>query len=524
MIAVSDLWKAKQKEFIAPEGFIEISYFVSEDGLQEEAVPSSTSETVFSDIGNITDAVNDYPKEKWATTELNLWSLDGSMNVLPDNAPYENIGYVSSSLESGNAKLTLNELHTQPIQGVTITWSSEYGEYATDFTVTAYNGNAAVVTKAVTENNSVTSVVEMDIADYDSVVIAVTGWSNPQHRVRIEKVFLGVNIVYDKGDLMKFKHEQLASAVSGELPKNSIEFSLKNENGQWNPNNPTGNEKYLSERQQIKVRYGFDIDGTVEWIKAGTFYLSEWRTPSNGLEATFVARDLLVYMLDDIYAGTFSGTLYEIASAAVAQADLPSGAVVRLSERLKNYSAEFEGDYTLAEVLQMCANAACCVIYQNRDGELIVEYSNTPMGDYRIRGEAEYSYPEFELLKPLKNIEVTYGAEYEKYSHTVGVVGEKQTISNPFIATETQAEMVAQWVENTLKFRKSINGEYRADPRLDVFDRIAVESKFGVNNAVSITNITYTFAGAFKGSYSGIITEFTPVPAAYCGEIYFGEV
>lgn len=525
MIAVSDKWKQSQLDVLAPEGFIQLVIGVSEVGVQDEVVPSSTSEAIFSDIDNVTDINKEYLSFPWATNELNLWCLDGTKTILADTGVYENKGYASGSLDSGNITLTAKKVHAQALPGLIITWCEELGEYATDFTVTAYNGNTVVSTKTISDNKSVVTEVEMEIANYDKIKIVVNEWCLPQRRARIDKIQLGLDVVYLKKDIMSFKHEQYGSAVSGELPKNSIEFSLDNSNGLWSPNNPTGRGKYLSERQEIKAYYGFDIDGDIEWIKAGTFYLSEWRTPSNGLEATFTARDILEYMIDETYSGITSGTLLEIATAAIGQIDLPDNVSIFLDPRLGNYSTQFDDEYTVAEVLQMCANAACCVMYASRDGEFRIEYVANPAMGYTIKPDVSYSYPEYELSKPLKSIEITYGSGNSKYSYSVSSAGgEKQTLSNPFISTEKQAKEVAEWVAKTLQFRKTIKGEYRADPRVDVFDKIAVESKYGINNAVLLTDIVYTFTGAFKGSYTGVVTEFSAVAAAYSGEIYAGEV
>ena len=522
MINVSDTWKQKQSNLLAPEGFVEISYLVSEDGLQESAMASSTDEVYFSETSKIVDIVPEIKNKRYVTNELNLWVLDGTRNVLP-NTDTDNTGYVSSGLNEGSVDIMLDEVHEQPIQGITIQWCEEFGEYATDFVVSVYNGNAEIASKVVSGNTDIISLVEFDIANYDRIRITVIEWNNPSHRARIEQVTLGVTKIYLKKDLMSFRHNQSGSLVSGELPKNSIEFSLDNSDGRWNPNNPQSHERYLSERQKLKVRYGFDIGGTVEWINAGTFFLSEWRTPSNGIQATFTARDLLEYMIDKPYTGVMSGTLYNIAQNALKLADLPARTEVYLDETLKKYTADFDGEYCIAEVLQMCANAARCVFYQDRNGVLRIEYKNDPVGDYAITGDISYSYPEFDLSKPLKSIVVGYGEDSE-YEYPVGKEGEVQTITNPFISTEEQAEEIAKWVENSMKFRKNISGEYRADPRLDVFDKIRVEGKYGTNNAVVITNVSYTFTGAFRGTYEGVITEFTPVNAAYCGEIYVGEV
>ena len=197
---------------------------------------------------------------------------------------------------------------------------------------------------------------------------------------------LQTTLVYTKDDLLSFTHQQTGSLVTGELPKNHIEFALDNSDGKWNPQNPRGLERYLSERLKVTLRYGYVINGAEEWIPGGAFYLSEWRTSPNGLEANFVARDVLEYMIDTPYTGTISGTLYEIAQKAIAETNIPTAAVlgklvlgetplgvVSISEELKKHTVgniEYDGTETVAVILQKCANAAGCVMYQDREGTL----------------------------------------------------------------------------------------------------------------------------------------------------------
>ena len=50
---------------------------------------------------------------------------------------------------------------------------------------------------------------------------------------------------------------------------------------------------------------------------------------------------------------------------------------------------------------------------------------------------------------------------------------------------------------------KKIKGEFRADPRLDVFDLVVVESKYGYVFPVVITDIKYSFNGSFNATYEG---------------------
>lgn len=529
MISVSEAWKLKQRERLAPEGFVELSYLISEDGLQEEATASSNDQAVFSNLDSVTIPSGGRTYPKYATFELNQWCLDGSASIVPQYGPYTGAGYASNSFcDDGDPVLMIDlpGVHSQPIGGITIIWSTEFNEFPTSFTVAAYNGSTVVAMKTITGNMSSTSTVDMDIQNYDSVRIQAFDWCLPSRRARIEQVVLGIYVTYTKTDLIQFTHEQSGCLVSGELPKNSISFTLDNSADTWNPLNPDGYAKYLSERQQIKFRYGFDIDGNVEWIPGGTFYLSEWSTPANGISATFTARDVFEFMIDVPYTGPRSGSLYDVITAAITEAKLPYGTEVFIDESLKRFQTDFSADdseRTLAEIVQMAASAGTCVMRQNRDGVLRIERMHAPLAGYNISPNLSYAYPEISLSKPLKAVKVSYGNN-EAHTLDVAASGETQTVDNPLITSKAVASQNAHWISQVLSERQTISGEFRADPRLDVCDKVSVESKYGVSEAVIITNIKYEFNGSFKGSYTGRVSKYDAVPAAYCGELFAGEV
>lgn len=511
MVNVSPNWIEAQKGYLAPEGFVELSYLLTEDGLQETAVPTTTAQAIISNIGNVTNIEDITNDTKFATFENNFWLLDGSMDLYSE--PHTATGYVGENLNgTASITITLPEIHTKAIEGITIQWGEEY---ATLFKVTAYNGNSVVAEKTVV---GFTEQVFMPIANYNKIVIDISAWNTPNRRVRIKKIILGIEMTITKTELISFKHTQEASHISAELPNNSITFSIDNADARWNPNNPTGMAKFLSERQKIKAKYGFKIDGNIEWVKAGTFYLTEWSTPTNGLEATFTARDLLAYMLNIDYTGTLSGTLYDICASAVSQVSLPQGAKVYIDETLKNYTVDVQTQrtYTVPEILQLCANASRSCMWQDRNGVLRIQPVEMLIKDYRITQFISYTHPEYDFMKELKAVKIN-----DNYIYDVGRTGETQTVNNGFI---TDNEKVAEWIANNLKSRKKMSGEYRADPRIDVLDKIRVESKFGVSNAVILTKVEYDFKGAFKGKYEGYISSFDPKPAGYTGEFYSGEL
>lgn len=520
MINVSNAWKDIQQRFLLPETHIEIDCGVSDDEAQAVAVASGTNEAVFSNAPGVVNGLAGITK--YATLEHNLWSLDGSHTMLPSTGTYENAGYVSNIESTGSVTVTFPTIRTNAVSGITITWSEKYNEYAKTFSVIGKNDETIVGEATVTNNKDRVSLVFLPLQNYNNVTVVVHEWSVPNRRARIENIVIGHVLKFTKSDLLSFTHEMDGDLLSGKLPKYSIEFTLDNSDGRWDPNNPTGMGQYLSERQKIVVKYGLDINGTIEWIKAGTFYLSEWYAPPNGLEARFVARDIFEFLLatDTTKLPNMSSTQYGNLANIITWATnthLPQGASVVIDDSLRNTSSrQYNGDGTYAEMVQKCANAGCCILRYDRDGVLYIEPLNNTLREYIPINPTEgatgiplslsYSYPEITLSKPLKNVIVDYDG-VSPYQLDVSNDGELQTMSNNYIYNSTSAKKVAEWVAKVLKSRKTISGEFRADPRLDLYDIVKVEDRYSRLLTVAITNIKYTFNGSFRGSYTGRVLE-----------------
>jgi len=510
MQSVSADWKANQLNYFVDEAYTEIKLQIGDPDAMADATPTANGEEPFSNVAEVASEIDKYPV-KYATLETNIWNLDGSCTILPPNG-YGEQGYIGDALGDDNGEYTTNptititfsQVFTDIIPGVTITWGEAYEEWANSFTVTAYNGSTQVAQEVVTGNTELVSVVAFDIQNYDKIVIEITKWGLPRRRARIKQIILGIEKTYKKADLMEYQHTMTVDALSAACPKSEIKFSVKNLDGEYNPDNPQGIAKYMLTRQMITARYGYKINGAIEWIKAGTFFLSEWEMPQNGITATFTARDALEYMMD-AYTGTTSGTLYQIATAAFTQAGLPlmSDGTNRwtIDNSLQSINAPATVDLgdsaTIMEVLQYCANAACCLFYQDRDGLLHIEPLAAGTTDYEINRFNSYQNSELQLSKQLKAININNG----QYVLSVGSIGDVQPISNPLIS-DTQAPVVAAWASDYLLNRQTLDGEFRIDPRLDPLDRITNENQFS-ESTVLVTEVQIDFNGAFRGAYKG---------------------
>ena len=426
---VSQEWKDNQNNQLVGESDIEMSIKLTDPDAYEEASATDNGHIKFSNTNHI---VTEGEKNirPYATLERNQWLLDGSREILPVSN-YGETGFIDDGLSSGDKTfgshpiitISFSKVHEKLLQGVTITWSVFLNEYAEEFIVTAYNGSTVVATKTVTDNTFVKSTVLMDIVNYNKITIEIVKWSLAYRHARIDEVFIGVNTVFSKRDIFSYSCSYNSDPISAELPKSEASFSLNNVEKVFNPYNTEGISKYLIERQEISVKYGYKIGSKVEWINGGKFYLSEWNAKQGGIGADFTARDLLEFMTGMYHKGLYNpnGTsLYSLAESVLLDADLPvaSDGTVKwvIDEKLKNiYTIAPLPIDTHANCLQMIANAGGCVIYQDREGILhitVISLDNIN-DDYAISDFNSYSKGDLSISKPLKQVDVPY------YSYSV---------------------------------------------------------------------------------------------------------
>lgn len=517
---VSQKWNENQeKRVITAPSVMEVSVVVT-DPAQRNASTTVSGEEQYSHGAKLADGV-EKSSNRYITLEDNLWILDGTFEALPDEADYPDNGFISSAMTDENAAFPVGEEPTVTVafpevydtylEGVTIVWGAAYDyERADTFTVTAYNGSIVKQSKTVTGNKDTTSVVFMDVSGYDSIKIKVEKWALPYRRARVQSVMLGVRHTYTKSDITDFTLKTEVDLLSGELPNVEVQFEVKNMDFLYDPDNESGLSKYLMTRQQVTVDVGYELNGAVERIPAAVAFLEEWESPRDGIRARFTARGLTEFM-EEKYAGESAGTLYEIALAALTQANLPTltsgGVRWKLDSSLKSINAPEEidlRDYSIAEVLQLCASAGCCVMRQDRRGVLHIEPYTVPEStSYAIPNGIAYGYPETALSKPLKSVNINDGA----YVLPVASQGVEQTVSNPLIST-SRAPTVAAWVRDVLCNRQTLTGEWRADPKVDVLDAASISTPFKTNRAV-LTSVELSFNGAWRGNYEARVFPTT---------------
>ena len=535
MQTVSEEWKRVHEQTLLNESFVEVSLTIADP----ESVADATSQdngAVY--ISDSTQVVSEVEKTviPYCTLEQNMWLLDGSRQIIPE-IEHEDSGYISDVLCDSECvfstqmpviSVNFSKVFTKSIPGITITWSVANEEFADSFIVRVYQAGFIFAEKEVIGNTSVKSVVMMEIDDYDRIDILIKKWCLPNHRARVEKVLVGVDMVYSKTELFDYTHTQSVDPLSTSLPKAEIQFSISNVGGEYNPYNPQGMGKYLMERQEVKARYGLKRnDNTIEWIKGGTFYLSDWSAKQNGIVANFTARDLLEFMSDIYYDPKEQEglrTLYDMAVDVLRSSRLPLNNdgtekwVVDESLKSIQTFAKLPED-SRANCLQLIANMGMCVLHQDRTGTLHIEplVLDNNYTDYVINSFNSYTKPEYSLSKPINNVVV------KEYFHTHNVDGwrsevtgqasaggvdntlgdEVIVVDNPVITEwEGEASKVGWWMYEHLRRRRGLDFSWRSDVRLDALDVITSPQEYN-EERVLMTEIKFKYNGAFRGTGKG---------------------
>lgn len=464
MIAVSQAWKDNQSQNLVNESYIRIAFKISDPEAIEDASLSANNEVWFSRVDETIDG-EDKNIVPYATLEKNRWLLDGSKKLLPNSTDVSDTSYISNQLSldsclySSNPIITIafSEVHRVTIPAISLVFDEENGEYARDFKVHIYKNDVKKDTITVTDNTSIKVIVQKDITEYDEIQIEIVKWCLPNRRARVSEIFLGIVKEFDKSNLIDLSHSQEVDPIGATTPKVELNFSIDNSDNTFNPDFEEGLYRFLARKQEIIVKYGYKLGNSIEYIDAGKFYLSEWETPQNGLEASFGARDLLEFMSDTYVYGKYSPdspvSLYDLAEQVLISANLPTNEdgskKWSLSDTLKNFTTTAPLPIcTQAECLQYIAQAGCCVLFYDRSGTLHIEPISEDLSDYEVNKFNSYSCPEVSLQKILKSINIKVYHYYvgstdeEVFNGTVNIVGTQKIIISYAKACVTNASKV----------------------------------------------------------------------------------
>lgn len=319
--------------------------------------------------------------------------------------------------------------------------------------------------------------------------------------------------------------------LSGSLTNDKLTFTAQNYRN-WLTYDET-DQHTVYENARVEVSIGFmnhELDG-YDSIRGGIYYVTDVVMDSNRRKFTFTCGTILSFMTepidDTIYGSQHNAYLFvqDIITQANASDGVPSSniQVICDPDLLRSVTIEFAQDdrYSLAEALQLIANACGCVMFVDRQGKINIVKLPTVANVYILTTKFQYEPMKIEYIPPIGNITLYYSHGTDSATTENEDNGGELSVTNPILEDETQAIALVQSMYNSLYLsRRRFKARLRFDPKLDIFDVIAVPNgeNVDVDNQASqvarvepacITSINVTYNGAWKGNIECVSVNAT---------------
>ncbi len=471
---VSAAYKKAMRQPFRNRGYITARIGIISSTAQDNVV-AKESDNDFAYFANNTDVFKDNTVSRvYATMEQDFTKVDGTMYFLPEE--YEGYDYYNNGLVTNELLSPVYisfDGNIADIKGLTI----DFGEYyPTSFTVQSDNGTKTY------ENSGKIFVTEDTFDAVTFLRITPVTMVNGQGRMRIFQFTCGISNTFSNKQVKSFTYKDYVSSVCESLPSQDMTLTVDNQDLYYNPDNPESAVAYMEQGQEMKVSFGYDLDGegTIEWVPEITTFLKSWSATDT--EAKFTMVDVFDWKLNGTYYKGLYRTegisLYDLALDVLTDAGMNSEEYVidPYLHDVKVYNPMPAVKYS--EALQIISNAGRCVLSVDRKGRVLIRSSFIP--DMTSSAGIDLLYPS-NLLYPGDDV-LPIGdngtATQTGFSHAENVLksGERTAyamFSNDFSVVDGTVmflpESESDYVDTTGYVSDSIadeNGEFEDIPKI----------------------------------------------------------
>ncbi len=227
------------------------------------------------------------------TLELNRWILGDVGAFVPDDTGEITWGVWSNSSSDDNGDfetdpeldVAFSSSHTS--SGITFTFAGD--TFPQQVTITWLSGSLMLASRTFTVD-AMTYFADLTIEDYDAVKIVFTGMQLPYRRLKIAEIDFGEFKAWGKEGVISANILEEVNPSSSEVTINTLDFTVYDEDEEFNMLNPSGVYASLKEKQELTITEY--VDGKA--VPMGKFYLETWEN-SSSVVAAFTAYDVIGY-------------------------------------------------------------------------------------------------------------------------------------------------------------------------------------------------------------------------------------
>lgn len=496
-----------------------VTFDISPTDLDADTNTIATSPTF---IWSNNDQLDDNVREntlKLITWEQGRTKLDGTFTFASDtSSDWGHVGWVSDAIGDQDGVFSVPQVitylfgQTHTSAGVTVTFDTINNEYATDFTIQAFDqNNNVILTETVTDNELTQYLLLTTILDFQKIEVTINEWSVGHRRARVAEIDCGALLVYDNDKLIRFSTTEEMDLTSASLTIPEFEFVVDNTTKEFDIFNPSGIYAALEQRQRIVPELGLELTNRVEWIPLGVFLLSEWRSDAGSMTATFRGRNKLD-LLDSVFVEQVTAVPgYNLKQCIEDILDVANVGGYEVDPALSAISTTGIMERRLArEALQLAAIAGCATIRVSKDNILKVETTRPSETQHQITFDEMQEEPRIELLRQTKKVTVFYyensltsSGSMDAIDATIEIGDIVSLDKNTLISSAARAQVVANWILSTKNERKKFTVQYRGNPALELMDLVKLDNRYVDNVNTFLTKHELRYEGYLSATLEG---------------------
>lgn len=454
---------------------------------------------------------------KWADLELDLWGLDGTYDLIPDDMDVQT-GWWSSVISGADGRFENPPYIQYDFAGgmASIGWMLYFdaaaNQYAAETVMELLNADGSVKdTRTYVGKSAVQKLRYPGGAEYFGIRFRFLRTSEPFRRIRLVQTDFGLMQYYDRDTVGMVQFVGGAAIDGSAFPARQLVFSFDNTDKDFNLLNPDGVYQFMQEGQIITAK--LLIGG--EAVDMGTFVFSSADASASAILPTVTAHDL-AYTLDKY--GFEGGRDEETTLGAAVSEVLGVTAVslpVHFGDGIANRRVHMSISFgtSVRKALQQLAQAARCSVYISRDG--VLRFENLVVKDVPdgILTENElYDFSGIGISEFVHGIRLTVkddfrigkdGTPGRQVYFYAGDNTRAEGYSNPCVA-DSEGQAVADWLLSAANLRKRYKVKNRCDPAVEVGDTLQIADAFRNQENAVVTGFDIKFEKSLSATTEAI--------------------
>lgn len=464
--------------------------------------------SAYSFTSQIADKDMTFSGAVYATLETSRWLLDGSQSIMPDTPSTRSgeqgvLGDTLSGTDGSlNKELTVAFNDVELLQSVTVASTDIPADgHPKNITLEVYSNSVVMHTATATMDGSFIIFDGFTVTQPDKIVLTVNSWSLPGRRYRFVE-FLPGHIETWYGDtIYKFDVIRKCDISNLTLPYASATLEIDNTDKRFDPMNKDGIFLTLTARQPVTMSLGVEINGSVEYVPGGIYYLKDkgWKTQNSGMTMMFDMIDIVGLLASRkfVLSGSVPSTLEGWVSEIVDQLGTTfSGHYVidgTLGTTALTCSADDVAGVTCGDLLRyVCQAVGAFPVSDPENGYLhITKINNSVRRQISLR--SQNAIPSSSANQDIAFLSFKINGTDYNIPGTEEIGGQTVNIENPFITTLIGADLASQAILPQYG-GNALSLNWRGDMSVDPGDVEIVEIYPNILTAARVTEQRLTLA------------------------------